>query len=263
MQQITCYLIPSKLYFRCFHKVTYAFIQNSTPVFNNIASSVSLLITITTYVASLATLIATFGWRPLWTVACYVARLVAVIARTTGSTTEAVWWFWTFTRNVASLVTVVAGWSIRILLAISRDVANTVTAVTPVLLFSAIAGEMPKAITFVALAIPTSASTATAKSSTALGAFSSKMSWAIAFVTHTWTHCRYYLDLTANNTATRTYPLSTTWESEWVAQFPARSARKHCSSTALTACSDNMKNACRKGIVYDDIRSKQAWLVEV
>lgn len=61
MQQITYYLTPQKLIFDAFIEVTYAFIQNSTPVFNNIASSVSLLITIAAYVASFATLIATFG----------------------------------------------------------------------------------------------------------------------------------------------------------------------------------------------------------
>lgn len=90
MQQITCYLIPLRTYFDAFIQVTYAFVQNSTPVFNNIASLVSVLIAITAYVASLATLIATFGRRPLWAVACNVPRLVAVIARATGSTTKPV-----------------------------------------------------------------------------------------------------------------------------------------------------------------------------
>lgn len=90
MQQLHGTGSPQKLTFDAFVQVNYAFVQNSTPVFNNLASSVSFLITITAYVASLATLIATFGRRPLRTVACNVPRLVAVVARATGSTTKTV-----------------------------------------------------------------------------------------------------------------------------------------------------------------------------
>ena len=50
-----------KLKFDAFVQLQYTFIQNNTAVFNELASSVSFLITITAYVATLATLIATFG----------------------------------------------------------------------------------------------------------------------------------------------------------------------------------------------------------
>lgn len=146
----------------------------------------SFLFAIATEVAGFAAIVAVAS--TLGTVAGHVSGLVAI--ETAGAEARAaVATVGAFASHVADLAAVIAGRIVGALLALLGDVADTVAAITPILLFLAFPREMALPIALVAF-IPAAESsgasvTSAASSIASLGAVTGEMSRAVTSVAST------------------------------------------------------------------------------
>lgn len=159
---------------------------------DNIDLVVVILITVTAYVTRLSTDIASLSI--FWAVTGYMTSFAAVVTRLVGPTLGVITTaLRTIPRNVSWLVTVVTGWLIWALQTSASNVSSAIASVASVSLLLAVSGKVAKSITLVAFLthaarVPVTAIAvpATSHTSASLGAFSGKVSYAIAFVACTF-----------------------------------------------------------------------------